>query len=777
MMSDLTPEATGDRPEIPPTETARPEIGKPKRVAGGIPAIVQSMKHAVGEAGFIRGNRELLAVNQKDGFDCPGCAWPDPDGHREMTEFCENGAKAVAEETTTRRVDPAFFARHSVAELAKLGDYEIGKSGRVTHPMLLRENGTHYEPVSWDEAFSIIADELRGLASPDEAIFYTSGRTSNEAAFAYQLFVRLFGTNNLPDCSNMCHESSGSALRTQIGVGKGTVTLDDFNHADVVVVIGQNPGTNHPRMLTALQKSAERGCKIISINPLFETGTRAFKHPQKFWTWFGEGTKLAALHLPVRPGGDIAVLKGIMKEMLEEERKAPGTVFNLGFIAEKTVGYDAFIADLDATPWDDIVRESGCTRENIRAAAEILAASKATICCWAMGLTQQAQGYGAIQTLMNLLLLGAHFGRKGAGACPVRGHSNVQGDRTMGIYEKPPKAFVDALAKEFNYDKFPYAHGVDAVEAIHALHEGRGKVFFAMGGNFLSATPDTIYTADALRRTRLTVHVSTKLNRSHLVTGKRALILPALGRTDLDIQESGEQIVSVENSMSVVSMSHGELKPGPQMRSEVAIVCGLALATFAGDAAKEKVVDWKKLQANYDHIRDHISRSIPDFQDFNVRLRKPGGFYLSNPPRDEQRFATPENRAHFLVHPLPRLPLRDNEMCLITIRSHDQFNTTIYGLHDRYRGVHNGRRVIFMNAEDIAAQKLTSGQWVDITSHWKGETRRAERFMVVPYEIPRQSAAAYFPETNVLVPIGSTVPVSNTPTYKTVVITVAPSPE
>ena len=760
--------------EVPPAEPERPTLGHVPAAAGGVPAIVSSMRHALGQAGLVRGTRELLLLNQKHGFDCPGCAWPDPDDKRELTEFCENGAKAVAEEATTRRATPELFAAHSVSELATWSDYEIGKAGRLTHPMWLRPGATHYETISWDDAFRLIARELNALASPNEAVFYTSGRTSNEAAFLYQLFVRMYGTNNLPDCSNMCHESSGVALNEVLGVGKGTVSLEDFDHADCIVIIGQNPGTNHPRMLTTLEQAALRGAAIISINPLFEAGVRAFKHPQKFWRWFGRGTPLASLHLPVRVNGDIAVLKGIMKELLAAEAEAPGSVLDRAFIADKTDGFEAFASALSGVSWQDIERESGVTREHIQAAAAILQKSKATICCWAMGLTQQTHGVSAIREVVNLLLLGGHIGRPGAGACPVRGHSNVQGDRTMGIYEKPSKAFISDLSAEFDY-AFPEAHGFDTVEAIHAMHDRDAKVLFAMGGNFLSATPDTTYTARALRNTRLTVHVSTKLNRSHLVHGEQALILPCLGRTEIDEQASGPQLVSCENSMSVVQASSGNLpRASNELMSEVAIVCRLAEATFAGDPKRAGKVAWSELATDYDLIRERISRVIAGFEDYNARVRKPGGFYLPNAVRDARRFATATQRARFTVNVLPKLELGADELLLMTIRSHDQFNTTIYGLSDRYRGVSHGRRVVFLNAADVERRGLHHGQWVDLISHHQGQTRLAERFMIVTYEIPVGCAAAYFPETNVLVPARSVVEGSNTPTYKTILITLRP---
>ncbi|HJV49791.1 MAG TPA: FdhF/YdeP family oxidoreductase [Geothrix sp.] len=769
MSSDPGPRPS--HPELTPLEAAAPSVGAPPSVSGGLPSVLSATRHALAEMGPLRGAMELLKVNQRAGFDCPGCAWPDPDDRRDLVEFCENGAKAVAEEATTKRLTPDFFARHSVSELASWSDFEIGKAGRLTHPMLLREGATHYAPVTWEEAFGILAEELRALPSPDEAVFYTSGRASNEAAFAYQLFVRMFGTNNLPDCSNMCHESSGVALKETLGVGKGSVSLEDFQHADCILILGQNPGTNHPRMLATLQAAAQRGARIISLNPLLETGLKAFAHPQKFWTWMGRGTPIATLHLPVKVNGDIAALKGLMKLMLEAEDRAPGAVFDRAFITERTRGFEAFAEALRATRWEEILEASGLERERLAAAADILIGSNATIACWAMGLTQQASAVGCIQEVVNLLMLGGHLGRRGAGVCPVRGHSNVQGDRTMGIHEKPAATFLDALQRAFRFEP-PRHHGFDTVQAIRAMHEGRVGVFFALGGNFLSAAPDTAYTAEALRRTRLTAHVSTKLNRSHLVTGRRALILPCLGRTEVDLQASGPQIVSVENSMGVVSPSRGNLTPGSeQLRSEVAIVAGLATAVLGSGAPS---VDWKAWTANYDRIRDAIEQVVPGFEGYNRRLRA-GGFHLPHAVRDQRRFDTPSGRAEFTCHAIPKVPLPEGGLILMTLRSHDQFNTTIYGLNDRYRGVTRGRRVIFLNEADLALQNLLPGQRVDITSHFQGETRRAEGFFTVPYEIPQGCAAAYFPEANVLVPIGHVTGRSHTPAYKSILITLAPS--
>ncbi|HEX8148036.1 MAG TPA: FdhF/YdeP family oxidoreductase [Pyrinomonadaceae bacterium] len=754
----------------PPEEFTGGRVEGASEVSGGLGAVWSATKHIVREAGLVRGTRTLLRVNQKDGFDCPGCAWPDPDGARAHAEFCENGAKAVAEEATTRRVTPEFFKEWSVADLSQKSDFWLGKQGRLTHPVVLRRGATHYEPIGWGEAFKLIADELNALGSPDEAAFYTSGRTSNEAAFLYQLFVRQFGTNNLPDCSNMCHESSGRALTETIGVGKGTVTLQDFGLADLIFVIGQNPGTNHPRMLSTLREAKRRGCRIVHVNPMPEAGLGRFKHPQHPLDLLGGGTELTDLFLQVRVNGDVALLKGLMKEVLEEESRRPGEVLDRRFVEEKTHGFAEFARALEQVSWDELVEQSGVSRELMREAARIYVNSERTIVCWAMGLTQHRNAVANIQEVVNLLLLRGNLGRPGAGACPVRGHSNVQGDRTMGIWERPADTFLDALAREFDFEP-PRRHGLDTVETIRAMHERGVKVFFALGGNFLSATPDTEFTAEALRRCRLTAHVSTKLNRSHLVTGEQALILPCLGRTERDAQRSGEQFVSVENSMGVVHSSRGSLEPAsPELLSEPVIVARLARATLG----ERSGVEWEWLVEDYDRVRDLIERVIPGFENYNERVREPGGFYLPNLAR-EGVFKTSTGRANFTVHGLPRHELEPGQLLMMTVRSHDQFNTTIYGLDDRYRGVYNERRVVFLNPEDIAERGLSAGQVVDLFSHFDGEERAARRFLVVPYPLPRRCAATYFPEANVLVPVGSVADKSNTPASKSVVITVRPS--
>jgi molybdopterin-dependent oxidoreductase alpha subunit len=754
----------------PPEESTPVQITPISKVAGGVPAAVEALKTAWSQMGPVRGTRALLHLNQMGGFDCPGCAWPEPDDERSHAEFCENGAKHVADEGTTKRLTAEFFRQWSVADLANQSDYWLGQQGRLTEPMCLREYGTHYEPINWDDAFDLTAGALNALNYPDEAIFYTSGRTSNEAAFLYQLFVRQFGTNNLPDCSNMCHESSGTALSETIGVGKGTVSLADFDLAQAIFVIGQNPGTNHPRMLTALQKAKRNGCKIVHINPLPETGMTRFKHPQQIGDLLGKGTTLADLFLQVRINGDVPLLKGMMKEILAEEEKDPGRVLDHEFIRLYTDDFAEFAAALHNVHWGDLIEMCGVPKTKIEAAARIFIESERTIFCWAMGLTQHKNAVANIQEIVNLMLLRGQIGKPGAGLCPVRGHSNVQGDRTMAITERPSETFLDRLGAEFGFEP-PRTHGFDTVNAIHAMHSGQAKVFFGLGGNFLSATPDTEYTAVALQSCRLTVQVSTKLNRGHLITGSQALILPCLGRSEVDAQAGRAQFVTTENSMAVVQASRGFLAPAaPQLLSEPAIVASLARATLG----ERSTVDWEGLVADYDRIRDLIERVIPGFEDYNRRVRQPGGFYLPNSAR-ERDFRTARGKALFTVHDLPAHDLKPGQLLMMTIRSHDQFNTSIYGLNDRYRGIHKGRRVVLMNKDDIRLSGVKEGQTVDLISHFEGEERIARHFVVVPYDIPRRSAATYFPEANVLVPVRSVADKSNTPASKSVVITVVPA--
>jgi molybdopterin-dependent oxidoreductase alpha subunit len=745
-----------------PEEFTGLKRSEPPTAAAGATAVAKSLKHVFGKAGVRRGTKALYVLNQKGGVDCPSCAWPDPDGHRTPTEFCENGAKAIAWEADSRRLTAEFFRTHSIDELAKQSDYWHGQQGRLTEPLVLRPGSRHYEPISWDESFRLVAEELNALASPHEALFYTSGRTSNEAAFLYQLFVRQFGTNNLPDCSNMCHESSSFALPQVVGIGKGTVKLEDFEKAGLILILGQNPGTNHPRMLTALQAAKRAGAVIVAINPLKEAGLLGFNNPQEVRGMLGFATPLADLYLQVKIGGDQALLKGVMKVVL-----AKGAV-DRGFILDKTDGFDAFAESIQAADWDAIVQQSGIAKADIEKLGELVAKHDRIIACWAMGLTQHKHAVATIQELVNLILMRGSIGKPGAGLCPVRGHSNVQGDRTMGIWERPPAWFLDALGKEFNFEP-PREHGFDTVEAIRAMREGKARVFFAMGGNFLSATPDTAATAAGLKNCRLTAHVSIKLNRSHLVCGRTALILPCLGRTERDIQQGKEQFVTTENSMGVVQMSKGNLEPASKhLLSETAIVARLATATLGSRSN----VPWAELAADYDRIRDRISRVIPGFENYNERVRKPGGFYLPNKPR-EGGFPTATGKARFTAHTLPDLAVEPGQLVMMTIRTHDQFNTTVYGLDDRYRGIQNERRVILMNAADLSERGLKDGDVLDLTGHFRGETRLAPRFIAVAYDIPRGCCATYFPEANVLVPLDSTAEGSNTPTSKWVTITVA----
>ncbi|MFO0580332.1 MAG: FdhF/YdeP family oxidoreductase [Polyangia bacterium] len=778
--------ATGAQP---PDDSERVKVGAPSETAGGAAAILSALAQVRAHTGLVRGSRALLTVNQSSGFDCPGCAWPDPSGHRSDFEFCENGAKAVAWEITDRTIDGGFFAARTVDELLALSDFELGQAGRFTEPLILRPGSRRYEPIAWDAAFALIAEELAALAAPGEAAFYTSGRTSNEAAFLYQLFVRQLGTNNLPDCSNLCHESSGVALKETIGVGKGTVQLVDFEQADAIFILGQNPGTNHPRMLTTLQKAAERGCKIVSINPLPEAALQRFAHPQEPLELLGKGTAISTLFLPVRIDGDAALLKAIMKELLAHERRQPGTVFDWPFIREHTEGIEALIADLDAEDLDELCAVAGVSREQVRAAVDIARSARRIICCWAMGLTQHKAAVATIQQVVNFLLLGGHMGRPGAGACPVRGHSNVQGDRTMGISPRVDEAFLSRLGARYGFSA-PPEPGLDTVGTIEAMRAGRIKVFCALGGNFLQATPDTERTAEALGRCRLLVHISTKLHRGHLVVGpgpgspdgghgQQSLILPCLGRTEIDVQASGPQLVTVENSMGVVHASRGNLRPvSPQLKSEVAIVCELAQATLARRAERGtgpvSLVPWLELRDDYDRIREHIESVIPGFVRYNERVRAADGFLLPNAVR-QRDFHTATGKARFTVHAVPRHTLGPGQLLMMTLRTHDQFNTTVYGLDDRYRGIRGGRRVILLNEEDLRELGLVAQQRVDITSHFQGATRTATRFVAVPYPIPRRCAATYFPESNVLVPLESHADKSRTPTSKSVVITLAPS--
>lgn len=708
-----------------------------------------------------------LKINQKGGFDCPGCAWPDPDDERSVFgEYCENGLKAMAEEAQNKIIGREFFANHSVDDLSNLSDFEIGKSGRLAEPMYLAQGATHYQPITWDNAFKKVGMHLNALDSPDEAAFYTSGRTTNEAAFLYQLFVREFGTANLPDCSNMCHEASGSALSETLGIGKGSVTLDDLYKAELVMVIGQNPATNHPRMLTALEKTKNNGGKIIAINPLPEAGLIKFTNPQSPLKLVTGGTTLADVFVPISINGDVAFIKALLLKLLEKE-ELEGHVFDTAFIEEFTHGYDAFVADLKTYDFDECLTLSGVTKAVFDAVFDLVLNKKKIIVCWAMGLTQHENAIDNIRELVNLLLVKGSIGKQGAGTCPVRGHSNVQGDRTVGIWEAAPQEFLDKIEAKYGF-KPTTKHGYSVIDAIKAMNENKVKVFFGLGGNFISAVPDTNYSAQGLANCNLTVHVSTKLNRSHLVTGKEALIFPCLGRSEKDYQKTGIQTQSVENSMGVVSSTKGVLEPcSDALLSEVAVVCGIAHATLKNRSK----IDWLAYQDDYALVRDDIQDIVEGFQDYNMRLKQPSGFYLPNGARERQ-FKTKTGKANFSKNKLPKWKLKKGELVMMTIRSHDQFNTTIYGLNDRYRGVFNERRVIFMNRDDMKSRGLLEHQIVHLKSQFNGILRQAKSFKVVGYDIPINCCATYFPETNVLVPLDSFAHTAKTPASKSIIITV-----
>jgi molybdopterin-dependent oxidoreductase alpha subunit len=740
-----------------PTDFGELRVGRASEDAAGIPAIWNTMLYGIGDMGPVRAPEAFLKINQVTGFDCQSCAWPSPDKNRKIFEFCENGAKAVSDESTKKRVTPEFFAKHSIEELAAQSDYWLNQQGRLTSPVVRHAHATHYQPITWPEAFAMIAQELNSLDSPDQASFYTSGKTTNEPAFLLQLFARQFGTNNLPDCSNMCHESSGVAMVETLGVGKGAATLEDMESSELIFIFGNNPGTNHPRMLTSLQKAKDQGAKIIAVNPLPEVSLM-------------KGQALADLYLPVRVNGDVAAIKGILKELFEREKKGLRSAIDRQFIQTFTEGFEALLADVEAASWEEIEEESGLTRNQLHTAAEMYAASKKTIIAWCLGVTQQPNGVDNVSMIVNLLLVGGNIGRPGAGTVCVRGHSNVQGDRTMGVWERPPKPFLEALKKEFNFEP-PQKWGYDTVETMHAMFDGDVKVFFAISGNFLSNTPDTVYSAHAMQRCKLTAHVSTKLNRSHLITGERALILPCLGRTEEDIQASGKQFLTVEDSMGIIDPSQGFFPPAsPDLLSDVAIIAKLAIATLGS----RTTTNWAGFAADYNLIRDAISRVIPGFENFNARLAKEGFFYLPNAAK-QRIFKTSSGKAKLTVCPIPKHHLEPGEFLLTTIRSHDQFNSTIYGLNDRYRGVFGGRRVLFLNPLDMEARNLRAGQIVDIYSHFEGEVRKAPRFAIVPYAVARRSAAAYYPEANVLVPVRSVAAKSNCPAFKCIRITLTPS--
>jgi molybdopterin-dependent oxidoreductase alpha subunit len=747
------------------------EVGEPKTWAAGVPGVMHSMGPAFKQMGVGRSLKLLSAMNQKDGFDCMSCAWPDPE-HRKIAEFCENGAKAVTWEATPLTVPTSFWSEHSVSDLLTRSDYWLGMQGRLIEPVYKPAGKDHYEPVSWDKAIQIIADKLNGLESPNEAAFYTSGRTANETAFAYQLFVRAFGTNNLPDCSNMCHESTGLAMGQTIGIGKNTVSYGDFRKADLIIIMGQNPGTNHPRQLTALEEAKEAGAEIVAVNPLQEAGLMRYKNPQKVKGVLGHGTGLADQYLQIRLGGDGWLMKAISKRVFEAEAKNPGKVLDHQFLAEHCQGLEEFREHLLHLDESAVREATGLTAEQIdELAARYLKADRVII-TWAMGLTQHKEAVPSIKEIINLLLLRGNIGKPGAGASPIRGHSNVQGDRTMGVWEKMPPHFLDALEKEFGFNP-PREDGVDAVQGIRAMRDGKIKVWIALGGNMVAAISDTAAAEAAFQKTEMTVQISTKLNRNHAVIGEEALILPTMGRSEIDLQSGGEQFLSVEDSVCAVHSTRGRVDPiSPKLLSEVSIITRLARAVLGSKVN----VDWAGFESNYDLIREHIGHVVPGFANFNQLVRQDGGFILPNGPRDSRTFTTDTGKAKITVNELEYIQCPPGRLLLQTMRSHDQFNTTIYSLNDRYRGIKKGRKVIFVHPDDLAALGIENGELVDVHSEFSDNVDRVvHQFRAVAFPTSRGCAAAYFPEANPLVPLDFTAQGSNTPASKSVVVRLEPS--
>jgi molybdopterin-dependent oxidoreductase alpha subunit len=710
----------------------------------------------------------LMRTNQPDGFDCPGCAWPDKE-HRSTFQFCENGAKAVTWEATTKRVPPEFFASNTVTSLLKKSDYELEDMGRLTHPLVYDRATDTYRAVEWEDAFARIGEILRTL-SPDQVEFYTSGRASNEAAYLYQLFAREYGTNNFPDCSNMCHEPTSVGLPRSIGIGKGTVSLEDFDSAELIISIGHNPGTNHPRMMGTLHEASRRNVPIIVFNPLRERALERFADPQNFLEMATyASTRIASTYFQVDAGGDAAALKGVMKALLQMEAEQ-GNVLDREFIAAHTEGFDAFAADLEATSWDDIEKASGLTRPDLEEVALAYAKSNATIVTYGMGITQHNKGTANVRLIADLLLLRGNFGKPGAGICPLRGHSNVQGNRTVGITEKPSGEFLKLIEQTCGFTP-PSEHGHDAVQAMQAMIEGKSKALICLGGNFAVALPDPEASFPAMAGLDLAVHIGTKLNRTHLLVSKETYLFPCLGRTELDMQAGGQQSVTVEDSMSMVHASAGKLTPASEhLRSEPAIVAGMARATLPNSK-----VAWMELIGDYDKIRDLIEQTVPGFEAFNERIRHPGGFRLPLPPTERQ-WPTPSGKAIFSVYDGVKEDAdvlgAENVLRLITIRSHDQYNTTIYAMDDRYRGVFGRRDVLFMNESDLEEHGLEHGDLVDIETIVSGRQLRMKNITAIVYAIAKGSVAAYYPEANVLVPLDYIDKECGTPSYKSVPVKV-----
>ena len=738
------------------------QLKEPMEVSAGLLGVKEALRHGAKEMGIVRSMKALLEMNQEDGFRCPSCAWPVPEHPSKVAEYCENGAKALADEATTEKIGAEFFEKHSVEELSLLSDYELNKFGRLTEPLVLRPNKIHYEPISWEEAYELIAQELQGLHHPDEAIFYTSGRSSNEAAFLYGMFARAFGTNNMPDCSNMCHESSGLALSKTLGIGKGSVKVDDLHGADVVLVVGQNPGTNHPRMLSALEKCKRNGGKVISINPLAETAMARFKNPQKASGLIGSGTPIADIHLQIKINEDMALAKLLLKKLAALDSKDK-TIFDHDFIQNYVAGYDVLLSDLEKYDDEALLQRTGLSEEDVNATVALLASKPNIIICWAMGITQHKNAVETIQEYVNILLLRGALGKPFAGTCPVRGHSNVQGDRSVGIMHYVNRTLNEKIREHLGFEP-PTKEGYDTVGAVKAMYEGKGKVFICLGGNFVMAASDTGYTAKAVQNCNLTVQISTKLNRSHLITGETALILPTFGRSEKDMKKGQLQFMTMESSTGKVRQSRGLLKPvSDQIRSEPEIIGMMANAYFKGDHS----MPWEQLSHDYEAIRELIDKTVKGFKDTSKRS-KGHGYYLPNNVRERDFSKLPNGKAQLTINQLSSVELKEDELLLMTIRSHDQFNTTIYGLHDRYRGIHNERRVLFLNPNDMEKRGIEKLQVLNLTSTYDNVVRRAEQFLAIPYNIPEGNCAAYFPETNLLVPIDEFAKGSRTPISKSI---------
>ncbi len=738
------------------------EHDEPKTFTGGMDAVLSALSFLYKETGISRSRKIISNFNQVGGFDCPGCAWPNPDKNRSHFGFCENGAKNVSAEATTRVITPEFFLKWPVQDLLLTPDYWLEQQGRLTEPMFLDENATHYKPISWDHAFRVIADELKALDHPDEAVFYASGRTSNEAAFLYQLFARALGTNNLPSSANLCHEPSGKAMTMSLGFGKSSVTLDDFQKADAIFIFGHNPGSNHPRMLSTLQSAVRKGCRIVAVNPMQEASFLGFADPQQPGSYFGKQTALAHLYLQPKINGDMALVRGMVKATLEEENRVGG-ILDYGFIREFSSGFEQYKQCVINTPWDVIVSACGIEKSQITESARIYYNAKNVITCWCLGIVHHRNAIETIREIINLHLLRGNIGKPGAGVCPVRGHSNIQGMRTSGDGENLPVSFLEALEKQSSIE-VPRIPGMSVIPAIKSMATGKTKVLISLGGNLASSVPDTPFAEKALRSCRLTVMISTKLNRSHIITGMKALILPCLSRTEEDIHNGVKQVVTIEDALGKIGVSQGCLPPAsPKLKSEVSIIAGMAEAAL--DDHQE--IEWQRFGNDYQYIRSTISQTIPALRDLDKIKTSEQGFYLENPLR-RRVFNTNDGKAHFSNNSLEMVIPGNGELLLMTIRSHDQFNTSIFGLNDRYRGIINERRVLFMNSEDMVQRNIDPEQMVDITSNYDNKLRKLEGYYAIPHPIRQGCVAAYFPETNMLISIDNTCRECETPAYKSV---------